>query len=331
MYREALKKNKGTKWAKPYLGRSFQYEYSAGKIQGELFMDTLSFQDKAIFAKNQVFGIVDEVKSPDAKRWRENENTDVKGIFGIGPRALNRNIILGPDGKVIPGKDVPTVLDTMKRQGKISAKIIGINFRLPNEESRGTSNSSQASSSSDTGTVDGILHFGGVKEGAFNTATMKIIPATQRGESQHFYGIDLTLKHGETVLMDNKPGIIDTGSSFISLPEEVLAAYVKAIGNHRDGTPIMTYDKTHGLYRIAKKDFGRLKDLKFNFVRGENAKFRFSPFAQVFPPALTEDWSTDSKDVLFMSFRRLKHAHEGRQFILGIAWSKSILSYILEN
>lgn len=318
VYKRALKKRNDTRWAKPYLGRSFQYEYSAGKIKGELFMDTLSFRDKTIFVKGQIFGIVDEVQSPEARRWRKDEDIDVVGIFGIGPSSLNKNSVLAPNGEVARGKTVPTVLDTMMKEGRISAKIIGVNFCLPLE---GT----------DAGTVKGQLHFGAPKQSAYNISSMKVIPATKRGESQHFYGIDLTLKYSRTVLMDNKPGIIDSGSNFISLPEEVLDAYVQAVGNHKDGTPIVTYDKTTGMYRIAKKDYGRLKDLIFDFVEGGNAKFKLSPAAQVFPPVLTKGWGTDSNDALFLSFRRLKNAHEGRQFTLGVAWSKFTLKYLIEQ
>lgn len=143
---------------------------------------------------------------------------DIKGVLGIGPRALNKDNILGPDGKK-QGEAVPTVLDNLKKQKRIAAKILCINFDLPSERSEGSEGTSDSSSVSSgyLGEIDGSLHFGGAKEGMYNPATLKIIPVTKRGISQHYYGIDLTLNYQGKTIMDNMPGVIDSGSAYIWL------------------------------------------------------------------------------------------------------------------
>lgn len=304
VYQEALKKNK-VSWATSDSGRLFECEYVDGTIKGDLYKDTISFQDKSIFVNQHIFGTVDENTCPTAKTWREDKRINIKGVLGIGPRALNKSGLRVRDvnGNVIQNECLPSLVDNMKDQNKISTKTIGLYFHLPNSSSV---------------TMEGELHVGGSNKNVYIEGSMREIPGTLRSSSKNFHGLDLTLKYNGKILMDGKPGIIDSGTSLIGLPGSVLDAYVEEVGKHKDGNPIVIYDDEKGLYRIAKKDVDKLKDLEFDFVKGKDAKFKLSPAAQISSPGLQRR----NSNFLSLVFDKLPH-NEGHQFVLGLGWSKS--------
>lgn len=316
----------GVKEGKYQSGKIMKQSYTAGDVVAQVYKDSISFfppnaKDKDnVYIKNQLFGVADDKSTPKAKRWRDK---NMRGIFGIGPRSLNKKKIESNDEE---DHETPTIVDNMKDQGLISEHVIGIYFKLPNEGEMPPFYTSNVDSSSDVGTVKGELHFGAPKKSLFNMQSLREIKAIKRGLLKNYYGIVLKLSYNGETIMDASPGIIDTGSQFTSLPESVLDKYLLAIQKASERPaekPVVTYDETRRLYCMAKADFGLLKELEFDFVKGLDAVFKFSPSQQVSPPLLTKHWSKDANsDELFLPFKKLRTAHEGRQFILGMTWSK---------
>ena len=321
---EAALASTGARAAPPQQDMLFKMGYQGGDVEGDVVVDkmTLCGIETRKVTLTFAFGVVDEDKFPDAKRWRTQQ--DVCGILGIGDRRLAR----GAARKLKEGEwkklTLPTIMDKLMESGYISDNIVGIRYGLPDEGNRQPDDAASQSSGSQAGTMGAHFHLGGFSTSSHKPETLRWIPVTTVGSAARFSGVDLELKYGSTIVMAESPGIVDSGADMISLPGAVLDAWLAAAN---EGGQIVRYDAQAEIYHMKKEDFGKLKPLEFNFKKGTDAVFKLEPRQQVYPPSLKrKEVAEDTKgDHLYFVFRRLSDADGGdRKFNLGEWWSKYI-------
>ncbi|KAG6848399.1 hypothetical protein H0H93_000532, partial [Arthromyces matolae] len=174
------------------------------------------------------------------------------GILGLGPTGLTK-------GTLNPSKNdtIPTVVDNAKAQGLISANSLGVYFEPYSSPSQGK----------------GELTYGGADKGKF-IGEMTFAPVTSTSPSNRFWGIDQTIKYGDTELQTSS-GIVDTGgtlqhfpslrkgrhsrlptgSTLVLLASEAYLAYKSATGAVRDSAT--------GLLTITPAQYANLQPLDF--------------------------------------------------------------------
>jgi pepsin A len=116
----------------------------------------------------------------------------VDGVLGLGPVDLTR-------GTVNNTNEVPTVMDNLYTQKIISSEVLGVFF--------------SPASSDDT---SGELTFGGYDASKI-TGDISYVPITSTSPASTYWGIDQSIRYGDTSILSNTAGIIDTGATFISI------------------------------------------------------------------------------------------------------------------
>jgi hypothetical protein len=175
------------------------------------------------------------------------------GILGLGPPDLT-NGTLFPDMT----KEIPTVVDNLHSQGKISSRLLGL-YLEPY---------------SPTNNKTGILTYGGIPAGKAK-GDIFYVPVTSRGLASHFWGIDQSIKYGSTAILSQSTGIVDSGTTMIMIPTDAFKQYQKMTG--------ATADSKTGLLSITPSQFKLLQPLSF-IIGGRSLVL--VPDAQIWPRAL---------------------------------------------
>ena len=249
-YDDALAKTK-TKPGLKQEGMRFVMAYHGGTVEGDLVKDQVRLRgiesDEVVMT--YVFGVVDEEKFPDAKRWREEQ--DIPGIIGLGDRQLAK----GAAQTLVEGRwkkmTLPTIMDKLLQTKYISDNIVGIRYGLPDEGNRQPDDAASQSSGSQAGTMGAHFHLGDYSRSSHKPETLRWIPVTTVGSAAKFSGVDLELKYGNNIIMAESPGIVDSGAEMISLPEAVLDAWLAAVN---EGGKIVKYDEQAEIYHMKKED-----------------------------------------------------------------------------
>lgn len=153
--------------------------YGSGKFSGKEYLDTVTLSPDLVIDKQSI-GVADS----------SSGISDVDGILGVGPTDLT-------SGTLDTGNtEIPTVLDNLLSQEKISEEVLGIYFE-PVSDSKG-----------------GELTFGGVDESA-TVGPVIYVPLTTTSPASKFWGIDQSIKYGDNTLLSSTAGIVDTGTTLI--------------------------------------------------------------------------------------------------------------------
>jgi hypothetical protein len=114
------------------------------------------------------------------------------GILGLGPVDLTENTVSNT-------YQVPTVMDNLYAQGTISSEVLGVFF---------------SPASIDDGS--GELTFGGY-DASKVTGDVNYVPITLASTASKFWGIDLSISYGNTVILAETAGIVDSGTTMIPI------------------------------------------------------------------------------------------------------------------
>ncbi|KAG2365553.1 acid protease [Suillus spraguei] len=185
---------------------------------------------------------------------RTRRNIRYDGILGIGPRYLTANTM-----KDNPGT-YPTFTECLVDDSAIGQNLVGIFFQ-PIIRDRDTD-------------VVGELSFGEID---YTKCTDNIVytPITDISPSSEFWGIKQSITYGDTAILDDFAGIIDTGSHYISLASDAYDKYKTETG--------ATFDQPTGLLRITPQQYNDLRELKFHI---NTQIFSLIPNAQIWPRSL---------------------------------------------
>jgi len=178
----------------------------------------------------------------------------VDGIIGIGPQDLTKNTVVG-------AATIPTITQNLFTQNVITSTLVAVSFEPPNADP----------------VTNGELSFGGVDQTKF-TGQITFVPITQTPPSNQFWGIDQTITIGNTTLLAQTSGIVDTGTTLILIATQAFNLYQNVTG--------AVVDPVTGLLTVTEAQFAALPPL--NFVVG-GTTFSLSANAQIWPRALNTD------------------------------------------
>ncbi|KAL1945168.1 hypothetical protein VTO73DRAFT_2788 [Trametes versicolor] len=205
-----------------------------------IFTDSFQLSSSLPFS-GQSFGVASE----------QNVVQGVDGILGLGPAALTVGT-LSPDSNLA----LATVTDNLFSQGVIPQDMVAISFQ-PTDTPM---------------IVNGELTFGGTDTSKI-TGTITFAPITSTSPSSLFFGISQTVRYGtSTRLLNNAPGIFDSGTTLVLLATDALKTYTQAVG--------AVFDNTTQLYRITNTQFSNLQSLFFTI---NGVVFEFTANAQIWP------------------------------------------------
>ncbi|KAJ8591296.1 acid protease [Rhizopogon salebrosus TDB-379] len=223
-------------------GNSFSVEYRGStSVSGEEYLDTVTLNSDLVIEKQSI-GVA---KVSDALVAE-----GVDGVLGLGPVDLTR-------GTVNNINEVPTVMDNLYTQKIISSEILGVFF--------------SPASSDDT---SGELTFGGYDASKI-TGDISYVPITSTSPASTYWGIDQSIHYGDTSILSNTAGIIDTGATLISIATDAFNKYQSATGG--------TLDKTTGLLKITSDQYSKLSSLYYTIG---SQTYELTPNAQIWPRSM---------------------------------------------
>ncbi|KAI0664354.1 aspartic proteinase precursor [Cubamyces menziesii] len=175
----------------------------------------------------------------------------VDGVLGLGPRDLT----LGTLRPSVNGT-IETVVQNLFGQGAIGFESVSISFEPILE----------------VNDVNGELTFGGVDTSKF-IGDLNVAPFTTTPPSSQYFGVDQAVRYGSsTPLLDNNPGIFDTGTIMLLIATDALNTYVEAVG--------AVFDDETELYRITPEQYASLQSMFFTI---NNVVYEFTANAQIWP------------------------------------------------
>ncbi|KAG6919857.1 hypothetical protein DXG01_015564 [Tephrocybe rancida] len=177
---------------------------------------------------------------------------ETDGILGIGPQDLTL-------GTLRPSRDatIPTVVDTAFEEGLINANQIGVYFEP-------YTNSTQT----------GELSYGDLDTSRY-TGDLTYAPITSTSPASNYWGIDQTIRLGDTTILSNTAGIVDTGTTLMLIATDAFEKY-------RDLTGAVL-DKATTLLSITPAQFDKLPSLFFDIA---GTTFELTRDAQLWPRVL---------------------------------------------
>ncbi|KAG2101599.1 acid protease [Suillus discolor] len=220
-------------------GGIFWVAYGSGDVAGEEYTDTVTLNSDLVI-DNQSIGV--------ARVSLGTEGLD--GFLGLGPVGLTR-------GTVSNQGQVATVMDNLYHQETISSEVLGVFF---------------APASSDNSS--GELTFGGYDTSKI-TGGVSYVPITSTSPASGYWGINQSISYGDTLILDETAGIVDTGTTLIYIPSDAFDKYQSATGG--------TLDEATGLLKISSDQYDQLSSLYLTI--GE-VTYELTPNAQIWPRSL---------------------------------------------
>jgi len=144
-------------------------------------LDTVTLNSDLVI-KNQSIGV-------DGSLSGSGLEDGVDGLLGLGPVDLTQE-------SVSNAYEVPTVMNNLYAQGAISSEVLGVFF-----------------SPTSDGTT-GELTFGGY-DASKTTGSVNYVPITLVYPSNAYWGIDQSISYGNTLILRETAGIVDTGTTLI--------------------------------------------------------------------------------------------------------------------
>ncbi|KAG2070282.1 acid protease [Suillus decipiens] len=179
---------------------------------------------------------------------------DFDGIVGIGPVALTVGTL--PDLRTEP---IPTVTDSLFGQGTIPENVLGI-FSLPYISPKLE--------------ITGQITFGGTDPTMYN-GNIEYAPTVNTGRSQNYWGVNSRITYGNREILRSTGGIVDFGTTLITLATDAYQKYQLATGT--------VYDSATKLLTMPEDKYGTLRNLDFHI--GDQT-YSLTPNGQIWPRSL---------------------------------------------
>ncbi|KAG2074415.1 acid protease [Suillus decipiens] len=201
-------------------GNQFYAAYGGHSyVTGKEYTDTITLNSDLII-HNQSIGIVSETSG----------TSGLDGILGLGPVDLTQ-------GTVNNIYEVATVIDNLYTQKTIRSEVLGMFFA--------------PASSDDSG---GELTFGGYDPFKI-TGRINYVLITSTSPTNRYWGIDQSITYGDTDILSETAGIVDSGTTFILIATDAFEKYRSATG--------ATVDESTGLLKISSVQYNQLSSLYF--------------------------------------------------------------------
>ena len=154
--------------------------YGSGSFSGEEWLDTVTLAPDLMISQQSI-GVASSSSGFDG----------FDGVLGMGPVDLTVD-------RVSNTETVPTVMDNLRSQGKISEEIFSLYYTPTSESSTGE------------------LTLGGYDNSVI-TSSVNYVPLTTTSPASEFWGIDQSITYGSDTILSSTAGIVDTGTTFISI------------------------------------------------------------------------------------------------------------------
>lgn len=255
-------------------GHTVSMEYGGGSFSGREYTDRFSFSDH-LTVNSQSFGVASSTDGFEG---------GLDGVLGIGPTDLTV-------GSLSDSRDpIATVTDNLFSQGTIPKALLGV-FFAPFAEN-----------------VPGVLSFG-TPAASLYTGDIHYVSVTQSRPAGGFWGIDQSITYGDTQIMGQAAGILDTGTSMIQLATDAFKAYQQVLG--------ATLDEKIGMLKLPKDDYAKIQPLNFNV---EGKTLTLVPNAQIWPRKLNKRLGGDDDHIYFVIGDLGSSSEQKMSFILGYAF-----------
>ncbi|KAG1822107.1 acid protease [Suillus variegatus] len=235
-------------------GNTFRVAYgSDGKkyASGEEYIDTVTLNSDLVI-DSQSIGVASDTSIGDG----------VDGLLGLGPVGLTRGTVSNTD-------EVATVTQNLYTQGTISSEVLGVFF---------------APASSDDNS--GELTFGDYDASKI-TGDVSYVPITSTSPASTYWGIDQSISYGDTPILDQTAGIVDTGCTLILIATDAFEKYQSATG--------ATFNEEVGLLQITSDQYEQLSSLYFTTSGG--VTYELIPNAQIWPRSLNTAVGGDANSI----------------------------------
>ncbi|KAJ8591317.1 acid protease [Rhizopogon salebrosus TDB-379] len=256
-------------------GDQFHDSYGSGTeiVVGEEYLDTVTLNSGLIITQQSI-GVAE---------YGTNANLPVSldGILGLGPVDLTENTVSNT-------YQVPTVMNNLYAQGTISSEVLGAFF---------------SPASIDDGS--GELTFGGYDSSKI-TGDVNYVPITSTSPSNEYWGVDLSISYGNTVILAETAGVVDTGTPTIPIATDAYNEYKSATG--------ATYDNNSGLLMISSDQYANLSSLYFNIG---GVSYELTPNAQIWPRSLNVASGLSADGIYLIVTDTGSNSGSGSDFTLG--------------
>ncbi|KAG1851512.1 aspartic peptidase domain-containing protein [Suillus tomentosus] len=265
-------------------GNTFYVAYgyeSGGKkyASGEEYIDTVTLNSDLVI-DNQSIGVASSTSIGDG----------VDGLLGVGPVGLTRGTVSNTD-------EVATVTQNLYTQGTISSEVLGVFFA--------------PASSDDSG---GELTFGGYDASKI-TGDVSYVPITSTSPASTYWGIDQSISYGDTPILDQTAGIVDTGTTLILIATDAFNKYQSATG--------ATLNEDVGLLQISSDQYDQLSSLYFTI--GE-VTYELTPNAQIWPRSLNTAVGGDANSIYLVIADNGSPSGSGEDFTNGYCFLQRFYS-----
>ncbi|KAG1736321.1 acid protease [Suillus lakei] len=224
-------------------GNKFIVSYGDGLnqsyVSGMEYLDTVTLTSDLVI-KQQSIGVGFNSTGMDS----------MDGILGLGPVDLTR-------GTVQNTEEVPTVMDNLYTQNTIGSEVFGVFFSPPTTDG-----------------TNGELTFGGYDDSKI-TGDIGYAHVTSTSPAAGYWGVDEAINYGDTKILTDATGIIDTGTTLILIASDAFDSYKSETG--------ATFDNSTGLLKISSDQYNQLSSLFFKI--GEES-YELTPNAQIWPRSL---------------------------------------------
>ncbi|ESK90485.1 aspartic peptidase a1 [Moniliophthora roreri MCA 2997] len=256
--------------------------YGSGSFIGTEYTDCVALSDN-LMIEEQSIGIARETKGFG--------NDGIDGILGIGPVDLTHGTVQGMES-------VPTVTDSLLKQGTIQTESIGIFYAPTTGESL----------------PNGEMTFGGVDE-TKTTTSIKYVPITKTSPACQYWGVDQVIKYDGQQILNNCAGIVDTGTTLIMLATDCFEKYMKMTG--------AVMDDATGLLTVTKEQFKNMKSMMFHIG---DMSCELTPNAQIWPRKMNTMFGGQT-DKIYLVFADMgQPSGTGLDFINGFTFLQRFYS-----
>ncbi|KAG1891615.1 acid protease [Suillus fuscotomentosus] len=265
-------------------GNTFYVAYGdeSGKkkyASGEEYIDTVTLNSDLVI-DNQSIGVASSTSIGDG----------VDGLLGVGPVGLTRGTVSNTD-------EVATVTQNLYMQGTISSEVLGVFFA--------------PASSSDS---SGELTFGGYDASKI-TGDVSYVSITSTSPASTYWGIDQSISYGDTPILDETAGIVDTGTTLILIATDAFNKYQSATG--------ATFNEEVGLLQISSDQYDQLSPLYFAIG---GVTYELTPNAQIWPRSLNTAVGGDANSIYLVIADNGSPSGSGLDFTNGYCFLQRFYS-----
>ncbi|THH03551.1 hypothetical protein EW145_g6173 [Phellinidium pouzarii] len=264
------------------LGKNISVTYGSGYFEGKEYNDTVTLSPDLVITQQS---IGEAIKSSGFGAC--------DGILGLGPVDLTN--------KTLEGREtVPTVLNNLFTQNKISKEVVSISFAPTTKQPN----------------MNGVLTIGDTDATKFK-GSLVYTPITRTAPANRYWGIDQSIVYGahRTNVLRATSGIVDTGSTLLLLATDAFDVYRNTTG--------AVLDKATGLLKISNEDYAKLESLYFS-IGGRT--FEMTKNAQTFPRALNSYVGGDNNSIYLVAGDLGTDLGSGIDFINGYAFLERFYS-----